>query len=239
MAWLRIRSLIGPLAFTLTAAAVVGVACKPDKEAETGGYVQGSYGTAGTAGYAGYPAAVAGAGGQYMGAGGAAAGYPGMPAAGAGAGGMAAGGAPSASAGAGGMAQPIDAATATVLQPVLNQLAKSHTVAGAKPLGAPMVASFQTGQVLEGQIQLQPQKCYTVVATALPPITDIDAQIVLATPLPNLAPVLAIDSETGTTAVVGKKPNCYKWALPMSTPAKVVLKVNGGAGLAAAQVYEK
>jgi hypothetical protein len=118
-------------------------------------------------------------------------------------------------------------------------MAKSQTVAGSKPLGAPMVASFQQGQVLEGQIQLQPQKCYTVVATAMPPITDIDVQIVLATPLPNLSPVLAVDSESGTTSVVGKKPNCYKWAFAMSTPAKVVLRVNAGSGLAAAQVYEK
>lgn len=206
---------------------MLGVACKPEKEAETGGYVQGTYGAAGTAGYA----ATAGAGGQPMAWG--AAGGGGAPVAGAGGVGGGAG------MGAGGMAQPIDAAAATVLQPVLVEMAKSQTVAGSKPLGAPMVASFQQGQVLEGQIQLQPQKCYTVVATAMPPITDMDVQIVLATPLPNLSPVLAVDTESGTTSVVGKKPNCYKWAFAMSTPAKVVLKVNAGSGLAAAQVYEK
>jgi hypothetical protein len=77
------------------------------------------------------------------------------------------------------------------------------------------------------------------VATALPPVTELNVQITLVTPLPNLNPVLAVDSELGTTAVVGKKPNCYKWEMPLGTPAKVVLQVVSGSGLAAAQVYEK
>jgi hypothetical protein len=78
-----------------------------------------------------------------------------------------------------------------------------------------------------------------VVATALPPVTDLNAQIVLATPIPNLSPVLATDSDTGPTAVIGKKPNCYKWPFPLPGPVKIVLQVMGGTGLAAAQIYEK
>lgn len=227
------RWFLGSLAFGCAALAVLGVACKPDKEAETGGYVQGQpYSGGGAAGYAGgygYPAA--GMGGQTWSAGGSA----GAPVTTAGA----AGAAGSSAAGAGGTAQAIDPAAASVVQPLLNELAKSHVVAGAKPLGAPLVASFQAGQTFEAQIQLQPQKCYTVVGTALPPITELNVQIVAATPLPNLSPVLAVDTDAGTTAVVGKKPNCYKWALPLGTPAKVVMQVTGGSGLAAAQVYEK
>jgi hypothetical protein len=135
--------------------------------------------------------------------------------------------------------QQIDPAAAAIVQPVLNELAKTHTVAGSKPLGSPIVGNFGTGQSLESAIQFQPQKCYSVVATSLPPVTELNVQFVAATPLPNLTPVLATDSDTGPTAVVGKKPNCYKWALPFPAAVKVVVQVAGGTGLAAAQVYEK
>ena len=126
-----------------------------------------------------------------------------------------------------------------MLAPVLSELAKQYIVAGSKPLGAPMVGSFVQSQKLEGMIQLQPNKCYTVVATAMGTIQELNVQIALATPLPNLNPVLAIDSETGPTAVVGKKPNCYKWALPVPAAVKVVVSAAGGQGVAGAQVFEK
>jgi hypothetical protein len=133
----------------------------------------------------------------------------------------------------------IDPAAATVVQPLINQLAKSFTVAGAKPVGSPLAGSFQTGQSLEGQVQLQPQKCYTIVASGIAPITELNVQLVATTPLPNLSPVLATDNDSGPTAVIGKKPNCYRWPFPLAAPAKVVLTVAAGAGLAAVQVYEK
>lgn len=273
----RARSRVGQFALGSVTLVAVSFGCKPDREAETGGYVQGqpqyAPGYAGAAGAYGAPPygtpPPAGAAGTPTGY--PPTGYPptGYPPAGqtppAGWGGQpgtqpgtwgtppsgGVGGAPlppptgtpttppPAGAAGAGSAQPIDPAAAAVVQPVLNELARTHTVAGAKPLGSPLAGSFQTGQRLEGQIQLQPQRCYTVVATALPPVTEINVQIVAATPLPGLTPVLATDSDTGATAVVGKKPNCYKWAFPVAAPAKVVVEVAGGSGLAAAQVYEK
>jgi len=149
---------------------------------------------------------------------------------------------PTAAAGAaarGGSAQVIDPAAATIAQPLINQLAKSAIVAGAKPVGSLLAANFQTGQTLEGQVQLQPQKCYTIVATGIGPITELSLQLLATTPLPNLSPVLATDNDTGANAVIGKKPNCYRWPFPLPAPAKVVLQVTGGSGLAAVQVYEK
>jgi hypothetical protein len=227
------------------AAGLSVVACSHDKPPETAGYQQGQvqYGTAGQGGQ-GY--AAGGIGGQAP-----APGYgqtvPGPVAtAGASAGGaVGVGGAPSvppAAAGApghAGGAQVIDPAAATVVQPLINQLAKSFTVAGAKPVGSPLAGSFQTGQSLEGQVQLQPQKCYTIVASGIAPITELNVQLVATTPLPNLSPVLATDNDSGPTAVIGKKPNCYRWPFPLAAPAKVVLTVAAGAGLAAVQVYEK
>ena len=226
-----------------------------DKPAETGGYQQGQpqpyagaggayqapsgYGAGGAAqpapGYAGAPAAYAGAPVAYAGA---PAGYagapvlPGLPTA------LPPVGTPPA-ASSGGSATPIDPAAGAVVQPIINTLAQQHTVAGAKPVGSVLVGNFQAGQTLEGQIQLQPQKCYTVVASALPPVTELNVQLVATTIIPNVSPVLATDSDTGTQAIIGKKPNCYRWPFPLAAPAKVILTVASGAGLAAVQVYEK
>ncbi len=57
--------------------------------------------------------------------------------------------------------------------------------------------------------------------------------------IPGLpAAVMAADNSVGTTAVVGAKPNCFKWALPMGAPVKMIVTMKGGSGMAAAQVYE-
>ena len=34
-------------------------------------------------------------------------------------------------------------------------------------------------------------------------------------------------------AVLGERPNCFKWAWPLPAPVKVVMTMTGGAGLAA------
>ncbi|HET9960285.1 MAG TPA: hypothetical protein VFQ61_37600 [Polyangiaceae bacterium] len=222
------------------------------KDAETGGYQQGQVqynqqnppGGYGGQGYAGYPAqGYGGVGGQAnvppgygtAGVGGVGGAPSGIPGAGAPAGGV--GGALPGTTGA--KAQQLDPAAAAVVQPVINELSKQHIVAGSKPLGSVVAGSFQTGQTLEAQLQLQPQKCYSIVATALPPVTELNVQLVATTPLPNLSPVLATDSDTGPTAVIGRKPNCYKWPFPLAAPVKVVIQVAAGSGLAAAQIFEK
>lgn len=141
---------------------------------------------------------------------------------------------------AGPQATPIDPAAAAAVQPILNSLATTKALAGAKPIGSVMAANFQQGQQLEQQVQFEPGKCYTVVAAGLPPaVTELNIQLVAVTPLPGTAPVLAVDNSTGAQAVLGEKPNCYKWAWPIAAPVKVVVSVAGGTGLAAAQLYAK
>jgi hypothetical protein len=54
-----------------------------------------------------------------------------------------------------------------------------------------------------------------------------------------MVPILAQDGDQGPQAVLGRKPNCYKWPMPVGAPVKVILTVAGGSGIAAAQVYEK
>ncbi|HEV8613729.1 MAG TPA: hypothetical protein VGQ73_09460, partial [Gemmatimonadales bacterium] len=138
-----------------------------------------------------------------------------------------------------GSAQQLDASATGAAQPILNELAKTQAPAGAKPLGSALVGNFQQGQMLEVQVQMQPSKCYTVVAAGLPPVTELTVQLVTVTVLPGLSPVLAQDQDSGPTAVLGKKPNCFKWPALFAAPVKVVLQVVSGQGLAAAQVFEK
>lgn len=141
--------------------------------------------------------------------------------------------------GSGTAAQPLDPSAGAAAQPILNGLASTQAPEGAQPLGAPLVGNFSAGQNLTTDLQLQPGKCYTVVAAALPPITEVDVKFVAISPIPGSAMILAQDNETGTQAVLGEKPNCYKNAMPIAVPVRMVLEVPAGQGIAAAQVYEK
>ncbi len=137
-------------------------------------------------------------------------------------------------------ATPLDPTAAQGATQVLGTLAQQYVPAGAKPVGSPLAGQFAQGQTLETVVQMQPGKCYTAVAAGLPPIQDLEVQFVAQLPIPGLpSPVLAQDQTQGTTAVIGEKPNCYKWAWPAGGPVKVVLTAKAGQGMAAAQVYEK
>jgi hypothetical protein len=120
----------------------------------------------------------------------------------------------------------------------LNQLA-STAAPGAAPLGAAVVGNFQQGQQLETVVQMEPGKCYTVIAVGLPAVSEVNVQLVAQLPVPGMSPVLAQDQTTGPQAVLGQSPNCYKWAFPLAGAVKVITSVPAGQGIAAAQVYVK
>jgi hypothetical protein len=137
------------------------------------------------------------------------------------------------------LATAIDPSAAAAVQPILAQLAATKAPAGAKPIGSVMAANFQQGQQLEAQVQMEPGRCYTVVGAGVPPVTELDLKLVAITPMAGMAPILAVDNTTGLQAVLGEKPNCFKWAWPIAAPVKVVVTVTGGSGLAAAQLFGK
>jgi hypothetical protein len=220
-----------PSAFVFLALASVaaGTACKKnDGSSAAGGYVQGQVG--GPAG---------GAAAMPPGAGGA----PGMPVGMGGAAPVGAyGGAPGTAlpTQSGPMAQQLDPTAAAAVQPILAGLVKQNVSPGAKPVGQLLVGNFTQGQMLAMPIELQPKKCYTVIATGLPPVTDVNVQLELTTVLPGVEPVLAVDQDTGATAVLGKKSACYRWTLGViPAPGKVVVQVKSGSGIVAAQAYEQ
>jgi hypothetical protein len=147
---------------------------------------------------------------------------------------------PIATAAPGPTAQRLDPTAAQAATQLIGPLGQQHAMAGAKPVGSAIAGNFQQGQSLEEQIQMNPGKCYTVVGVGLPPVQNLDISLVPAIALPGLpAAAMAADNTVGANAIVGEKPNCFKWALPMSGMMKVIMTVSQGSGVAAAQVFEK
>lgn len=137
--------------------------------------------------------------------------------------------------GATGAAQPIAAGMAT---PVLTALAASE-IQGMQPEGGTFAGQFQEGQTLEQPLNIQAGKCYAVVGVGLPPIQELDIQIVVQ-PAPMIpATVLAQDNAQGANATVGGKGNCFRNPLPLGGPGKVIVRAVRGSGIAAAQIYVK
>lgn len=139
---------------------------------------------------------------------------------------------------AGGQATPMAPAAAMGADVILTGLATTEAP-GAQPEGTAFAGQFQEGQVLEQQINLQPGKCYTVVAGSLGPIQELD--IMIQGQLAPLPPqTFAQDSGTGPTATLGgKAAGCWKNPAPLAIPAKIVLRATRGSGIAAAKVYVK
>lgn len=141
---------------------------------------------------------------------------------------------------AGPTATPLDPTAAQAATQLIAPLGAQHAPAGAKPVGSAIAGNFQQGQSLESQVQMNPGKCYTVVGVGLPPVTNLDISLVPALPVPGLpAATMAADNTVSPNAIVGEKPNCFKWAFPMSGMMKIIMTVSQGSGVAAAQVFEK
>ena len=136
--------------------------------------------------------------------------------------------------GAPGAAQPVDASMAASVQPALVQLGRTQAPAGAKALGNMIVANFAQGQTFEQSIQLQANKCYTIVAAGLPGVNEVNIKLMM----PVIPSTLAQDNSTGPQATLGGNPTCWKNG-PIPAPMRVILEVPSGQGIVAAQIYEK
>jgi hypothetical protein len=134
------------------------------------------------------------------------------------------------------MATAIDPNFAGAATIPLGSLA-SQQAPGMQKDGPVFAGQFQDGQSLEQPVQLQPNKCYTVVAVGAGP-QQLDLALVLTTPVPGMNPVLASGSGS-SQAVLGAGNGCFHWQLPLAGQAKISMRASKGAGLAAAQLYSK
>ena len=142
------------------------------------------------------------------------------------------GGAPS-----GPMATPVDPNVAAAATTLLGTVAASQAP-GMQKDGPGVAGQFAEGQVLEGQFQFVPGKCYTLVAAGIG-IQQLDVEMFYTTPIPGLNPSIGKGTPSGATTVMGGGNNCLKPLSPMAAPAKFVVRATKGGGLAAAQLYSK
>ena len=145
---------------------------------------------------------------------------------------------PATTGGSTGQATPMAPAAAMGADLILTGLAQQEAP-GAQAEGTAFAGQFQEGQTLEQPINLQPGKCYTVVAGSLGGVQELD--VMLQAQLPPMPPsTVAQDQSTGPNATLGGKAGgCWKYPLPLAAPAKIVLRVTKGSGMAAAKVYVK
>lgn len=138
----------------------------------------------------------------------------------------------------GSSATPMAPAAAAGADVILGGLA-TQEAPGAQPDGTAFAGQFGEGQTLEQPINLQPGKCYTIVGASLGGVQELDIMIQgQLAPLPPAT--LAQDNTTGPNATLGgKAAGCWKNPSPLPIPAKIVLRVTKGSGMAAAKVYVK
>ncbi|AKT42749.1 hypothetical protein [Chondromyces crocatus] len=114
--------------------------------------------------------------------------------------------------------------------------------------GSPICGVVTEGETISGNtFVLQPGNCYTVLAQALPPVTEVDVQLELdlagggapALAALNIKPLLAVDPDTGPSGAIGAKQSCYSWPWPIPGSVKVTVKARQGGGPVGAQVYSR
>lgn len=133
----------------------------------------------------------------------------------------------------------LDASAAVGAAEMLTPLLGTAVPEGAKPVGSLVAGQFTQGQSLQETIPMQPGGCYTIVGVSAPPVAELDLALTPTATLPGFNPTLAKDSDTGQSAVIGKKPHCFKWAWPAAGSMVLTITVAAGQGVAAAQVYQK
>jgi hypothetical protein len=145
---------------------------------------------------------------------------------------------PPAGTAAGGQATPMAPAAAMGADVILGGLA-TQEAPGAQAEGTAFAGQFTEGQTLEQPVNLQPGKCYTIVGASLGGVQELD--IMITGQIPPFPPAtLAQDNTTGPNATLGgKAAGCWKNPAPLAVPAKIILRVTKGQGMAAAKVYVK
>jgi len=120
-----------------------------------------------------------------------------------------------------------DAATAAAVRLALTPRAASEAK-GMKEDGAAIGGMLQEGGELTQEFTLMPGKCYTVLGQGLPPIAELDLNLVAKPLLPALPPaVLAADNTTGPSASIGGGKNCYKNPFPIAAvTARILEKIS-------------
>lgn len=136
-----------------------------------------------------------------------------------------------------GQATPVAIASIPGGDAIIRQAAASYVPPGSQPVGSPLAGNFQAGQCLEYAFQAEAGKCYTAVAASAGGIADLDVELTTNLPAPVPNQVIAQDQDDAPIAVMGGNPNCFTPPLP--GPVKLIVRAQGGQGLAGVQLYAR
>jgi hypothetical protein len=115
------------------------------------------------------------------------------------------------------------------------QLKAKEDAKGMKPVGQLLSGKLQQGGHAQGDVTLQPNKCYTVVGFGGFGVTRYQINLIL----PVVNTVLAQSPDGGPAPTLGPNEQCYRNSSPVPVPAKVDMFLVAGQGIVGAQVYEK
>ncbi len=131
-------------------------------------------------------------------------------------------------------AKPVFKKDEAALRELLDRLAAT-SAPEAKPVGRALQGNFGQASKIWATVELQPGKCYTAIAVGLPGVREVDVLFAEAGGLR----VLAQDDDNGPQAILGKQPECFMWKRSTAGLVRLVLRLRGSGGIAAAQIYEK
>lgn len=131
---------------------------------------------------------------------------------------------------------PSKAPQATKTPSGLDKLRAKHC-AGMQPIEAPKGYTLTEGGTADQQISFEPNKCYTAIAWSQK-ITELDLQFIMSQMLPQEM-VVAQDQTSGSVAIIGPAPNCFKNPVPIAMPLTVRVKAAKGAGSVHVQLCKK
>jgi hypothetical protein len=108
---------------------------------------------------------------------------------------------------------------------------------GMRADGSPVKLTLSQGQTGEGQITMQPGKCYTLVGASMPGVLDVAVKATY--PVPLQGQVLGQSTQSGPMPVVFPKDACYRNATPIPMPMRIEVQMKTGSGQVAIQPYSK
>jgi hypothetical protein len=143
-------------------------------------------------------------------------------------------------------AAPCDANMQLALQTALKAREKGELGQGMKPESGFACMTVPEGGSASVPVMLQPGRCYTFLGQSFPNVSELDITLKpnFGNPVPPLLAMfanqpIAVDSDVGPAATVGKGAQCFKNPFPIPGLAVVEVKARTGAGPVAVQVYSK
>ena len=114
----------------------------------------------------------------------------------------------------------------------------SQNAPGMTPVGSMVRLTLQQGQTSEGQFQLEPGKCYTLVAASMPGVFETEIKVTMPAPL-NTQVLGQNAAGPNPMPVVWGGGQCYTSPAPMAMPVRLEVTMKSGAGTIGIQPYAK